>query len=163
MAAGVAHGDLGALLGQCSSLVVGLVTPEGRPVATRAWAFDLDEGGREARVLLPSAEVRALGLPVDEALDLGIAVTGADVRTLASVQVKGRLRRLGAGTGADLARALRAFDGFATAVVETDGFDEALIARWMPASVHVAAVEVEEAYDQTPGPSAGRFLARFDG
>lgn len=158
----VVSADIAARLGDGCSLIVGLVGPDGRPVAARASSFDLAADGRRAVVLVPAHELASSGLPLDEDLDLAIAVTGADVRTLASAQVKGRVRGVAAGTEADLDRARRAYEAFAAAVLETDGFEAEAMARWVPAAVVRVEVEAEEVFDQTPGPGAGRLLARSD-
>lgn len=162
MGVGVVSTDIAARLGDGCSLVVGLVTPEGRPVAARATAFDPVDEGRRAVLFVPSHEVASLDLPVGDDLDLAIAVTGADVRTLESAQLKGRVRRVTAGTEADLERARRSFVAFSDAVLETDGFEAEVMARWMPSAVVVLEIEVDEVYDQTPGPGAGRLLARSE-
>ncbi|HEX2575973.1 MAG TPA: hypothetical protein VHK88_06455, partial [Aquihabitans sp.] len=92
--------------------------------------------------------------------DVPIAITGAEITSLRSVQLKGRLRRLSSGGATDMVRARRYCDAFVAAVGAADGLPAELMERWMPDAVAVADVDVEEVYDQTPGPDAGGLLSR---
>lgn len=91
-------------------------------------------------------------------LDAGgrIAVTSADVRTLRSVQFKGRVTAISdTPDPSDLARCAAHNEELFTDIEETDFFPRALTERMVPPGYFVAVVEVEELYDQTPGPGAG--------
>jgi hypothetical protein len=140
-------------------LIVGLVTAEGRPFATRGSGFDLSADGRHGRLVMDAHVIAPLALPRHVDLDLPVAITGAEIQTLASVQVKGTLRRIEDPTPADHARSDRYTDEFIAAVAISDGLDPKLMERWRPADVVVALVDIDELFDQTPGPVAGRRLS----
>jgi hypothetical protein len=148
--------DVAKVLESGSSVViVGTVDSAGAPEATRAWGVRVLPGSRRVRVLLPSndsvtiANVRATG---------AIAVTATDVPTLDSVQAKGRAAGADAATDDDR----RLTDWYqakvARAIHETDGTPLELVERMYPADVVAVEVAVDEVYDQTPGPNAGRKL-----
>ncbi len=88
-----------------------------------------------------------------------IALTGADVRTLHAVQLKGRSLGIEPATDADRARALRFCDQFFSDVAQIDGTERDLLERLVPADYAVCLVAVDEVFDQTPGPGAGAPLA----
>jgi hypothetical protein len=140
------------LEGGCA-LIVGTAAG-GVPRATRGWGLDVLDGGA-VRVLLsrddaPPADHLRAGMP--------IAITGADVRTLRSAQVKGRVLTTEPGTTADAERARRYHEAFFGDIVHTDGTPRALLERMMPSGYLSCAVAVDELYDQTPGPGAGAAL-----
>ena len=87
-----------------------------------------------------------------------VAVTGADVRTLHSLQLKGHLRTLEPATAADLATVEAFIDEFTEAIEETDGMPRTLTRRMRPAGFAAAVLDITELYDQTPGPTAGTVL-----
>ncbi len=143
-----------AFLESGSALLVGTVSPDGEPHASRGWGLDVTSAGDPTRV-------RVL-LDVDDTTGLehaaaggAIAVTAASVRTLRSVQLKGRSLGLEPATPDDAARAQRYLDELFTDVHETDGTALAVLARFAPRGVVACAVEVGERFDQTPGPGAG--------
>jgi len=86
--------DARALLEGGTALIVGFTKPDGRPHATRAWGCDVDPSGGGAWVLLRTVDAAAMDLHVGDEPTIPIAFTAADVRTLASVQVKGTLEQL---------------------------------------------------------------------
>ncbi len=89
-----------------------------------------------------------------------IAITVADVRTLRSFQLKGRVAALDPATEADREKADRYCDDFFTDIEVTDGTPRVLTERLRPARYVACTVEVEEAFDQTPGPHAGSPVPR---
>lgn len=144
------------LEGGCA-LIVATVSPDGEPYATRAWGLDIVPGDPlRARVLLAADDHRTIA-------HLGgsgrIAVTGGDVRTLRSIQLKGRAVGIEPVRDKDRARAGRYLDEFFTAVVETDGTPRHTLERIIPLDYVVCTITVEEIYDQTPGPCAGASVA----
>jgi hypothetical protein len=154
----VLSGDVRTLLEGGSSLIVGTVDGHGMPFAGRAWGIDvLDPSDRpRLRVLLDADDA---GTQDHAAPGRGIAITAADVRTLVSVQVKGRVVGLEpAPTGDDRTRHTEYVSSFFTAISESDGTDRALLDRFAPLDVVPCIVDVEEVYDQTPGPAAGAAL-----
>jgi hypothetical protein len=136
----------------CSALV-GTVGPAGDPHAGRAWGIDVvdAEAGR-LRLLIDADDE----LTVRHLADLGaVAVTAANVPTLRSVQLKGRSLGVEAATDADRRRARRYCDEFFTDIEQTDGTERSLPERLVPASYAVCEMQVDDVFDQTPGPGAG--------
>jgi hypothetical protein len=142
-----------------SSTIVGFVTADGVPFATRGWGSQI-VGPAELRVLVGAGPLVAGGRGPILAEPFAIAVTGADVRTLHSVQAKGVVVALEPPTAEDLERSARFCDEFFTAVRETDGIERERMDRLVPDDLLACTVEVDELYDQTPGPGAGARLAR---
>ena len=145
------------------ALIVGAVTPDGSPFAARGWGLDLelpdDPGARPpvARLLLDAADMTACA-----SLGVGaaIAITATSVPTLRSVQLKGRVREVAGASDDDRARAARYCTMFEDDVVATDGVDPEVFRHIIPDDYCVRVVDLEELYDQTPGPGAGGALRR---
>ena len=122
------------------------------PHAQRAWGCEV-LGPTTVRIVLDDSD------PVlRQHVDGGgrIAVTSADVRTLQSVQLKGWVRSTeDEPTEGDVARCEEHIDELVGDIEATDHFPRELTERMVPPGSFVAVVEVEELFDQTPGPSAG--------
>jgi hypothetical protein len=133
--------------------IVATVSPDGEPHATRAWGITVESAadGR-VRLLLDAHDAPALASLTPESK---IAVTGAHVPTLRSVQLKGRAERLEPATAADDERAARHIDQFFGDIQETDGTPRELPERLVPSAYVACTARVEELFDQTPGPGAG--------
>ena len=144
--------DAAARLQDASALVVAGVGADGTPVASRAWGATVQEDGAALRVYLEADDG-----PVLEVLTPGaaIAVTGADVKRLSSAQAKGRVRIVEDLTALDIAIRERCTDLFVQAVHETDGSPRVLIESMVPERFVALTLDVDEVYDQTPGPHAG--------
>jgi hypothetical protein len=148
-----------ALIESGCALIIGITTADGSPVALRGWGLrvlaDHDHDcDLTVRLVVDAVDVTEGHLHEGAA----IAVTGADVRTLRSVQLKGRLRTLEDATAADRHTAERFIDDFTQAIEDTDGMPPALTRRMTPAGYAAAVLDITEFYDQTPGPSAGAAL-----
>lgn len=146
--------EITAFLESGCALIVGTVAAGGEPHAGRAWGLSVPDGGAAPRLRLL--------LDVDDATTVehaatggAIAITATSVRTLRSVQLKGRTLGLEVATLADGERAQRYIDQFSTDVRETDGTDVDLIGRIVPAGYVACTVEVHDRFNQTPGPGAG--------
>ena len=141
------------LLESGCGLIVATVSADGEPRAARAWAADVvDASTGRVRVLLEADDP----VTVSNLTETGaLAVTGGDVRTLQSVQVKGAVVAVESITGADLARVDRHAEVFFANVHETDGTPMELLERMLPASMVACVLQVSEVYDQSPGPGAG--------
>jgi hypothetical protein len=143
------------LEGGCA-LIVGLADADGMPHATRGWGLDvIDPERSEARLLLPAedevaAQVLRRSMP--------IAVTGCDVSTLRSMQLKGQAEPVEPQQAADPARARRYADAFFGDIHRVDGTPMELLERMLPESFLVCRFRVHERFDQTPGPAAGEPL-----
>jgi hypothetical protein len=139
------------LEGGCA-LIVGGVGPDGAPHATRGWGLDVLPG--------PDLSVRLL-LAVDDPLvvrggdgDL-LAITAADVMTLRSLQVKGRVQGVGPASAGDRARAARYCDAFFADITEADGTSRSVLSHLDPGEYAACTVAIDRIFDQTPGPGAG--------
>jgi hypothetical protein len=145
--------DVRSILAAGTSLIVGTVGPDGEPRATRAFALTIVD---------PEADVVRLVLSADDPVVVGhldtgvIAVTAADVRTLRSVQLKGRIVAVEPTTADDEAVVADHSGRFFQAIHETDGHDLSAIRQMLPIETVSVEIRVEELFDQTPGPDAGR-------
>jgi hypothetical protein len=155
-------GDEIELLESGCSLTVGLVMAGGQPRAGRGWGLSIAADRRHVRLLVNAADIdglgHALGAPIGK-----IAVNGADVLTLRSVQLKGPVLDVGPADETDLARMATHCDGFFDAVAVVDSIPRYLMERLVPAEVVACTFEITEAFDQTPGPGAGQPLPRDHG
>jgi hypothetical protein len=154
--------DLTPLLASGSALVAALIDADGEPRATRAWSVEVTSADPPvARVALQADEVAGAGHD-PAAPDVAIAVTGAMVRTLESLQMKGRIVAIEPPTDADLALIHDHLHGFATAVEEKDRIPRTLLEYIFPDRFEMVTIEVSDLFDQTPGPSAGSRLGGVD-
>ena len=142
---------LRAFLERGGAMVVGTVSADGEPHAQRAWGCSVT-GPTTVRLLLDSSDAELV-----EHVSTGgrIAVTSADVRDLRSVQLKGRVTGVEPPTEADLGRCEEHNEELFTDIFETDFYPRRLTERMVPPGYLAAIVEVEELFDQTPGPGAG--------
>lgn len=149
----VLEGPAAELLAGRYSLVVALVGEGLVPHATRGWGL----------TALPGPPTRfRLVLGVDDAPWLGdgptpraIALTVGDPRTLRSLQMKGRVGPAAPATDDDLAAVVRFCASFFSVVEEVDGTERRLLELLVPTDFVACTVDVEDLYDQTPGPGAG--------
>jgi hypothetical protein len=148
--------DAARLFAEGSALVVGAVDPDGTPFATRGWGTVLLDDGAAFRVYLDADDAQVVPRLTPGAR---VAVTGGDVKTLASAQVKGRVRVVDELTALDVATRERATELFIQDVHETDHTPRDLLDEMVPARFVACTLDVEELYDQTPGPQAGATLA----
>jgi hypothetical protein len=140
---------LSCLLEDGVGLLIGTSDAKCVPRAGRAWGVRMD--GKLLRVVISADDPNLIAN-----LDQGsVAVTGADVRRLRSAQLKGRVVEVVEPDDADLAAADEHTAAFLTAILETDGTAYELTSRMLPRRTLTVVVEVEEGFDQTPGPAAG--------
>lgn len=147
--------DIPTIVDGGASLVVATVSEDGEPRAARAWATTVvDPEALRVRIAMAADDDVAVGN-----LATGtIALTAADVRTLRSVQLKGRVMAVEPATAADLQRVVEHSDRFFDAVHETDGNPLPLLRRLLPHRVVAVELSVDEAFDQSPGSGAGEAL-----
>ena len=153
--------DTAALLEAGSGLIVGTVGSDGEPHALRGWGADVV--GRDPcrlRVLIDAHEETAVA---QLAAGRPVAMTAADVASLWSVQVKGTSLGVEPARAADDERVGRYVEAFFHDVETTDGTPRVVLDRLVPDAVVAFTIEVTEVYDQTPGPDAGRAVARHEG
>ena len=139
-----------------AALVVGAVGTDGRPFAARGWGLtilDADKG--HARLLL---DLRDLDRLAHLASGGGIAITGTDVPSLRSCQMKGHVEGFEVADADDYAHSARYCDGFFGDVETTDRLPAWKMERLRPDELAACRLKVECAFDQTPGPVAGRPL-----
>lgn len=152
---------LDLLQGGSSSLVVGVLDPDGEPFATRAWGITaVATDPLVLRVLLPAGSMAKIGRRPGDGATFRLALTAADVESLDSVQVKGTAGDLEEPSLEDLERFTWYLDHFLVAINRVDGNEFELLRRWSPNDVVACTVEVDELFDQTPGPGAGARLER---
>lgn len=144
---------LQAFLERGGAIIVGSVSPDGVPHAQRGWGCSVT-GPTTVRLLLDRSDP-VLGEHLAVAARARLAVTSADVRTLRSVQLKGRVTTVEEPGDEDLRRCDAHNEELFSDIEQTDYFPRALTARMVPPGYLVATIEVEELYDQTPGPGAG--------
>ncbi len=149
--------ELATFLESGCGLIVGTASSTGEPHASRGWGLDTLDAGR-VRVLLRSDDPVLLD---DLTANHSLAVTGADVRTLRSVQLKGQMAAIGPASEADNARSARYCRDFFSAIQEMDGISIALLERLVPSGLVSCEMLVVEVYDQTPGPGAGASLVNL--
>lgn len=142
------------------ALVVGTVGPDGSPYASRGWGLTLTPTTTgPVRLLLDAGDAVTLANLRREG-DGRVAITGADVVTLRSFQLKGRVVAIEDAGDEDRAKVGRYCDDFFADIEATDGTPRVLTERLRPAAYVACTVEVDEAYDQTPGPGAGSRVDR---
>lgn len=138
------------LQGGCA-LIVCTLDPDGEPFASRAWGLTVLSAEDPVRVrLLATPDVSALGR---------IAITGTDVPTLRSTQLKGCIVASEPGNDLDAAKSRKYTDAFYSDVELSDRVPRDLLDRMTPTDFLALTVEVEEMFNQTPGPRAGSSLA----
>ena len=143
-----------ALLEPGCALVIGLTAPDGEPLAARGWGITLLPGDLAMRLII-DAEIRDVPWLVEGGQ---LAVTGGDVVTLRSVQVKGQILRIEPVTAEDRVHAADHAARFIDDVARADGTDRALLERMVPDDYFACEATIVELYDQTPGPGAGASL-----
>ena len=153
--------EMVAFLESGCSAIIGTVSADDEPHAGRAWGLDVlptecdgpdATAGSMVRVLIDADDE----LTVRHLVDLGpVAITAANVPTLRSVQLKGRSLGMHDADEAVVERSARFCVAFFADVERTDGTERALLVRLVPDRFMVFDMQVEEVFDQTPGPAAG--------
>jgi len=138
-----------------SAKVVGTVDADGIPHATRAWGARVIDDGAALRIYLDGDDPVVAGTVTEHSR---LAVTGGSVSTLISAQVKGRVRGVEDLTAPDVIARQRGTAAFIQDVHETDHTPRVLLEAMVPSRFVACVVDVEELYDQTPGPRAGTAL-----
>lgn len=155
---GVVITELESMIEDGASLVVGTVDRDGAPRVTRAWA--LSPAGTDRVRVAVTADDPVLVANLDGGL---VSVTAANVRTFHSIQLKGRVELIEPPCDDDLARFRSQTGLLFDAIHETDGNPVELLQRYLPHEVVMIEFEVDDTFDQTPGPEAGAKLANPGG
>lgn len=149
--------DTSAFLAGGCALIIGTVDDAGEPRASRGWGLiAVDGDGRRFRLVIDGLDASR---PEHFGAGRPIAVTAADVPTLRSLQLKGRIVSVEATTDADEQHAERFCEQFFRDIHETEGTPLALLDRLAPPTHAACVIDIDEAYDQTPGPKAGSAIA----
>jgi hypothetical protein len=135
-----------------SGMVAGLVDRDGEPLSTRAWSV----------VFLPGSTDRLRLVVADDGehvtshlVGTRMALTGGDVETYVSRQVKGEVHTVEDATPDDRREMAIQSRSFMQKVHDVDGNPIELLERMVTGRVKVLEMVVDELYDQTPGPGAG--------
>ncbi len=140
------------LHGGCS-LLVGSVSPDGRPHGGRGWGITVtDRHLDQVRLLLNANDTITVGNLQPGA---AVAICTADVETLHSLQLKGRVLAVESANEADLVKRQQYTADFTSDIHRTDGDPLELLNRWAACPIIACVVELDAVFDQTPGPSAG--------
>jgi hypothetical protein len=153
----VIDAEAAALFESGRSLIVCTIDEQGMPDAARAWAIKVLDGGERLRISISDDARQA----IENLRATGrLAITGTDVVDLTSRQAKGHVdSELGPESSEDQARRDAQLDQFVEAVHRVDGSPYERINRVRPRSFVVFEMVVDEVFDQTPGPAAGRQVA----
>ena len=147
--------QLTAMIDSGAGLVVGTVSDDGEPRADRGWAVAvIDAQGRRVRFVM-SADDPAVVRNLETGL---VSLTGAEVVTYQSIQLKGRPVVVEPPTAGDIEMARVQTATFFDAVHRTDGNPIEALWRMLPLQMVAVEMVVEETFDQTPGPSAGAVI-----
>ncbi|HEX5587357.1 MAG TPA: hypothetical protein VFZ17_08625 [Acidimicrobiia bacterium] len=144
--------ELAAFLEVGGSLIVATVDTDGRPDAARA--FDLQVLPDRSRVRVQLA-VEATTAIANVDAGRSVAVTVTEVFTARSVQVKGHGTPTTPPNAADTVHGDRYRAEFLANVAEVEQIPIELPRRLLPEQFVAFEMDIEEIYDQTPGPSAG--------
>jgi hypothetical protein len=143
---------LSTLVDQGAGLLVGTSDADGVPRATRGWGVRRDDNGA-VRVVVSADDPLVVSN-----LTGSIAVTAAEVRTLSSAQLKGRIVGVVEPDPTDREFVERQTTSFFDWVVAIDGNELELLQRLVPTRMLTVLIDVTDGFDQTPGPSAGSVL-----
>lgn len=145
---------IGAFLESAGAAVIGTTDDNGVPHAGRVWGIvTLAESPLRIRCFVGTNDgitVANLRCPGARA-----AITHASVLSLQTVQVKGRVVSVEPPTDKDEARCRDARDRMIDDIHLSDRTPVELIERWSNHPITTVVVDIDESFDQTPGPSAG--------
>jgi len=144
--------DLQPVVEAGMALVVGTVSVDGEPRAHRAWSATVVDPDEPRIRFVMSADDPDVVAHLESG---AVSLTGANVVTYASMQVKGRPVVVEAPTADDMECARVSTDAFFDSVVRFDGDPTELLVRMLPLTYLAVEMIVDEAFDQTPGPKAG--------
>jgi Pyridoxamine 5'-phosphate oxidase len=134
--------------------LVGSAESRERPHVVWGWAPRVNDDG-VVEVFLDAA--RADRTIANLRVNPRIAMTMAQPVSYRSVQLKGDFREVGEPNAADKAYVQERREGFVTACVLVGDPPEAIRNLWLEEVIRIA-FSVDQAFDQTPGPNAGKPL-----
>jgi hypothetical protein len=126
------------------------------PAITRGWGTEVSVEGQ----VLDLCVAAPVGSPTRSNLGqrTAIAIGFSPPAIATAVQVKGTVTRVTAPDAQALERAERHLSTFIAAAAEVAPQPELFLRQFVPAEFLSVSVSVEEVFDQTPGPGAGRRL-----
>ena len=147
--------DLAAFLDSGVSMLGGSANDDLVPEAFRVWGASVDGGGRIRALVSSDAGQTLVGLQAGTIICFNIS----DPLTFRSIQVKGRATGSAQPPGPADVECIRRYGETFGATAVQRGIPLALLESTRPLSVFAVTVEIDELYDQTPGPTAGTRLA----
>lgn len=134
-------------------MLVGTADERARPECTRAAGLRLDRSADRLTVFLPQngAERTLANLAVNPR----IAVTCSRMHDHRTYQLKGRVRAIAETTADDQAQQQRWLAAFIEQLAII-GTSRSTSRRWRLVPSVAVEIDVEEVFEQTPGPGAGR-------
>lgn len=127
-----------------------------RPDFTRGWGPQVSEDGRELVVCVTASPGSASRSNLEE--NGAVAIGFSPPTAARALQIKGSVSELREPARAQLERAERHLEAF-VAETGTLGFPPELARRlYSPADLLSVTLSIDEVFDQTPGPGAGRRL-----
>jgi hypothetical protein len=141
--------------GGCA-LLVGTVEESGMPHAGRGHGLTVVTAvPLRVRLLIDTEDARTAA---NLRNDAHVAICTADVLTFRSLQLKGRVVSIEPATADDEAKHRQYAHDFTNDINRADGDPMEMMLRWTDRPVTACVVDVDETFDQTPGPSAGQRL-----
>ncbi len=135
------------------SILVGSVDEHGRPECTRGMGVEVDGDAGRLTVYVPI--VGADRTLANLGLGRRIAITFSRPYDNRTCQVKGRVRATSPASAEDVARQQRWFAAYVEQLAIV-GIARAATRRWRITPSVAVEVEVDELFEQTPGPGAGK-------
>ena len=139
-------------------VAVGVATRDDdlRPEFARGWGPEVTADGRSMRLCVSAPEGSRMRANLEKN---GAVAVGFSPPTIArAVQVKGVSTRVGEPEAADLARLERHFRAFVAEAGRVGAPEELSQRMLMRAGLVAVQFSIDEVFDQTPGPTAGRRL-----
>lgn len=146
--------EVAAFLGSGVAIMVATRDAELRPEIVRGWGPELRDDGLALDLCLnvPAGSAARANLEANGA----IAINCTRPSTYRAMQIKGRVVEVRVPGERDLARAQDHAAAFTADTAKVGA--PAPVAHYVGAIDLAVTVEIEELYDQTPGPAAGRRL-----
>jgi predicted pyridoxine 5'-phosphate oxidase superfamily flavin-nucleotide-binding protein len=152
----VGPAELAQYLASGVALLIGTADNDGTPNLARAWAATPDHSGRRLRLLVPVADSQALS---NMRANGRVALSASQPRDYRSVQLKGHTVAVGEPLSAEDIGAFSEYcEAFGEAAASI-GVDPGWLAQNLPGPCTAVVVAVDAAFEQTPGPGAGRGLS----
>ena len=148
--------ELGEFLESGLSVVLATRDPGLRPDGAVAWAVRVEPGGARLTVFLHEDAARAMLVNLERHPE--IAVDLDRPTTHRACQVKGRHVAARPAREDEKELILAQIESFA-ADLEVLGYPRTLSAAWAVWPCHALELEVEQLFEQTPGPGTGEPLA----